>query len=121
MAEDSSSMVQVETVGEVTIATICRTSLTDEDNLQEFGQSIQDLAAANPHSKLVLDVSELQHVTSAVLGKWIAVHRSIARAGGRMILCGAGRELNEILEATRLKSLFEITDDRAAALVAMES
>lgn len=115
-ATDAAPMLRHEDKEGISVVTIQRTRLSDEDNLEEFGQTINDILAASGSRRLVVDMSRLQYMSSAALGKLITMHRSLARNGGRMLLCGVSAALNEIIVATRLQSLFEIADDRTSAI-----
>lgn len=89
--------------------------LTEEDNLELLGQEIQDELTQASTDRLILDVAALNHVTSAVLGKRIHLHRSLHREGGRMIICSTQPPLQVIFTATRLHTFFELADDLQSA------
>ena len=99
---------------EVATIRISRPRITDEDNVEQFGQSLVDLVDTAGVRKMLVDAQDLEYVTSSVLGKLIYVHRKLEREGGLMVLCGVGEDLGEILEATRLTTLFHIAPDAEA-------
>lgn len=120
MSDESNPMLSVEVDDGVTVITVRRQTLTDEDNLEDLGQTLQGLISNDPAGQYVLDVSQLTYATSAVLGKWIAAHRSLGRSGGRLIVCGVGKELLEIIEATRLHKLFVLAPDKPSAIAMLK-
>lgn len=108
-------MFDVHCEGDFALVTVKRSSITDEDNLELLGESMQDLVMNVGIRRLILDLSTLRHVTSSVLGKWIFLHRSIHREGGRMVVCGVDGEIAEVFAATRLETLFETAETVEAA------
>lgn len=121
MAGESATLFDSSTLDDIVVVHFRREMLTDEDNLELLGEDIQNVLSSSGQQQLILDVSELRHVTSAVLGKWIYLHRSIRRDGGRMIVSGAQDSLREIFEATRLNTLFDLAGDLDEAKSMLEA
>ncbi len=68
--------------------------------------------------KIVIDCSELDHITSMELGALAQVHSRIAMLGGAIKLCAIRGLVPEILKVTRLEQVFDVQPDVAAALAA---
>ena len=105
---------------QVLIVRISRKRITDEDNVDQFGESLADLVDNEGVRRMLMDVEELEYVTSSVLGKLILVHRKLDRVGGLLVFCNVGPDLDEILEATRLTTLFHIAPDAEAGRAMLE-
>ena len=114
-----SGFFRVDRQDDLAAVTVVRNRITDEDNVEQFGQSLIDLVETGGVRRLLVDASDLSYVTSSVLGKLIHVHRRMSREGGRMVICSVRPELMEILEATRLTTLFELAQDPAAGRFAL--
>ena len=112
--QSDSAFFRVERAGEIAAVTLIRERITDEDNVDQFGQGLTDLVETGGVRRLLVDVSGLEYVTSSVLGKLIFLHRRLARDGGQMVLCGVRPTLLDILDATRLTTLFTIAEDEEA-------
>ena len=95
--------------------------ITDEDNVEQFGQGLIDLIETRGVRNLLVNVRGLRYVTSSVLGKLIFVHRRLDRDDGTMVLTGIGPELMDIMEATRLTTLFHIAETPADAESMLEA
>ena len=67
-----------------------------------------------------LDLSQLDYITSSVLGKFITLHRRLHRQGGTLVLCGIQSNVRESLRASRLLDYFQTADtiDAAHAVLA---
>jgi anti-anti-sigma factor len=57
---------------------------------------------------LVLDFAGVKSVDSTGLGKIIALHKKVERAGGRLILINATPRVYEAFESTRLTRLLDV-------------
>ena len=91
---------------------VAKNELTDADNVEEFGSALLDLCNHRHACRVMIDVNKLVYVTSSVLGKFIQMHRTLSREGGRLVLVHPSDPLQEVLEATNLDSLFCIANDR---------
>jgi anti-anti-sigma factor len=69
--------------------------------------------------ELVVDLSGVGFAGSAALGNFVALHRMVRQNGGRTIFCNVDPTVSEVFRASKLESLFEFTNDRAAALRAI--
>ena len=67
-------------------------------------------------NNLVLNLAVVEYVTSMTLGKLVMLNRRVQAANGRLTLCHLTPTINEILEFTRLKSLFNVYATEAEAL-----
>lgn len=92
---------------EAVVASFHRTQLTDEDNVEQLGQDLFALVEKENHRRVILNLSMVRFVTSAVLGKWITLHRKLVRSDGVLVLCHLQEGVREILEASRLHTYFQ--------------
>lgn len=104
----------VEDEGAV-LVTFIRSQLTDEDNIEQMGQALFALLEKDAQTRIILDLSPLDYVTSAVLGKFITLHRRLHRQGGALVLCGLQTNVRETLRASRLLDYFQTAEDCEAA------
>jgi anti-sigma B factor antagonist len=69
--------------------------------------------------KLVLDLKNVTMIDSSGLGALVAAHSSARAAGATLRLCNLGSRTNELLQVTRLLTVFEVSDSEAEAVSAM--
>jgi anti-sigma B factor antagonist len=70
------------------------------------------------HQKIVLNLSDVSYIDSGGLGTLVGVY-STARSGGADIkLCGLGQRLQDVLQVTKLVTVFEAYDTEAQAIAA---
>lgn len=96
--------------GDLAVATYHRTGLSDEDNIEQMGQELFSLVEQHSFRRVILNVSMVEYLTSAAIGKWITLHRKLARMQGALVLCGIQPTIRDILETSRLLSYFNTAE-----------
>lgn len=116
------SFFEIQQRGDSVVARFVRDRLTDELNIERMGDELFALCDQFHFRQVVVDMSQVDHVTSSSLGKLITMHRRLHRNGGRLAICSVSDGVNEVLETSRLIDYFNVTDDLdgALALVAAE-
>jgi anti-sigma B factor antagonist len=71
-------------------------------------------------TKLVLNLAELSYADSAGLGELVGAHTAVRGAGGALKLVKVGGRALELLQLTRLATLFEFFDNEPDAVKAFE-
>jgi anti-sigma B factor antagonist len=74
---------------------------------------------AEGKKKIVLDLKNVTMIDSSGLGALVSVHSSAKAAGATLRLCNLGTRTNELLQMTRLLTVFEVSDSEADAVRAM--
>ena len=68
------------------------------------------------NQKVVLNLKEVSYIDSAGLGEVIGAYTSVKNQGGDMKLVGASGRALDLLQVTRLLTLFEFFEDEASAI-----
>lgn len=108
--------LDLDQVGDVTIARFVDKKILDENNIQMIGTQLFGLVEEDGRKKIVLDFSNVEYLSSAALGKLITMEKKVKSAGGKLRLCSIRPEILEVFVITRLNKLFDIKDDQPAAL-----
>jgi len=66
--------------------------------------------------KIVLNMSNIKYIDSAGLGALVAAHVSAKTQGASVRLCNLGQKFHEVLQVTRLLTVFDVYDTQAAAV-----
>ncbi|MEO8218806.1 MAG: STAS domain-containing protein [Acidobacteriota bacterium] len=106
--------VQTEVVGPVTLVHLTG-DLVIGDPEATFKQEMSALVKSGKIN-LVIDLASVHYLDSTGLGSLVRTYTSTKRAGGTTKLLNVGERNRKILEITRLSTVFEIFEDRAAAL-----
>ena len=66
--------------------------------------------------KFIIDLKKVPFINSAALGIFLNVFRESERLNGRFSLCGVNSEVDNLLDITKLDSVFEIFKNQDDAL-----
>ena len=116
-----SSFLSVAHTDGIYLVTVNRDQLTDDDNLEQFGQDCNLLIEKYEVTKVVLLLTRVQYMTSSAIGKLITLHRKINRSGGTLVLCELTPDVASTLETARLLTYLTSSPDQASALAMLQT
>lgn len=67
---------------------------------------------------LILDLSQVQYISSAGLSSVLGAGKEMSRQGGELLICGLNARLKQVFTFSGFETLFAFFEDRDAALVA---
>ncbi|MDA7979158.1 MAG: STAS domain-containing protein [Pirellulales bacterium] len=111
--------LEVANVGDVTVVRFVDRKILDEANIQQIGGELYALAEDDSISKLLLNFSNVEFLSSAALGKLITLDKKSKTKGSVLKLSNIKDEIMEVFRITRLDRVFDIYDDETDALNAM--
>jgi len=91
----------------------------DEDALEEIGGLLLTEAAHVEPPRLVLDLSQTTFFGSTFLELLVRAWKRLRERGGTMVFCGLHPFCAEVLEVTRLTTLWDVYPTRAEAVKAL--
>ena len=101
-------------VGDVTIVDAVG-RITLGEGASAFRDSIRDLAA-NGHKKLLLNLAEISYIDSSGIGELVSGFTTVANQGGTVKLLNLTKRVQDLLQITKLYTVFEVHDDEAKAV-----
>ena len=106
-------MSQREVDGVVIVALDGRIVLGEESNaLREKVKSL----LADGKKKVVLNMDNITFIDSAGLGTLVAAHHSAKSQGAGLRLCHLGSKFQEVLQITKLMTVFDVYNTEAEAV-----
>jgi anti-sigma B factor antagonist len=97
----------VDAVGRLTLSD-SRTQLRD----------LIHVSVGNGHKKFLLNLAGVEFVDSDGMGELVRCYSVVRQAGGEMKLVHVTRKVQDLLQLTRLNTLFDIYSDEQVALEA---
>jgi len=82
--------------------------------------TVKDLLAKG-HKKILLNVGEITYIDSSGIGELISAFTSVRNQGGELKLLHLTKKFHDILQITKLYTVFDVRDDEAQALAAFNS
>jgi anti-sigma B factor antagonist len=114
--DQNERLLDIEQQGGITIVRFAQSQVLDQSNVNELGNELMDLVEQRHRTRLLINFSKVEYLTSAVLGKLIALHKKIQELNGELKLCGIRPSIYEVFKITKLNKVFEIFDDEDQAL-----
>ncbi|MFP4144885.1 MAG: STAS domain-containing protein [Phycisphaeraceae bacterium] len=114
-SEGSRIIVHQEDKGVTRIEFVDR-NILEEAAIQQIGEEIASLIEPQASPKLLIDFTNVEHLSSAALGTLINVSNRIREKGGQLRLANIDPQIYEVFVITRLNKLFQIHDSNEEAL-----
>lgn len=115
MAETQSRLTVSESNG-VTVVNFSDRKILEEFSIMEIGNELSQLVEGRDNLKILLNFSDVEHLSSAALGMLITLNKKVSEAKGLLRLSNISPQIYEVFKITRLNELFEIHDTADQAL-----
>ena len=99
------------------IVEFTNSKILDEANIKEIGDTLNVLIDENEQPRLLLDFSNVDHLSSAALGMLINVNNRVKQRNGQLRLAAIKPQIYEVFVITKLNKLFRIYPTRTEAAV----
>ena len=113
---DASQRLNVTDQKDVKIVNFVESKILDEANIEDIRKQLIALAESKDRLKILLDFSNVDHLSSAALGMLINVNNRVKQQNGQLRLVNIKPQIMEVFEITKLNKLFKILPSRAEAL-----
>jgi len=111
---NSKLMTQVE-YG-VTIVSFLDSRILDESNVQAIADELNAIVDKSVRPAVLIDFLKVEYLSSAVLGKLVALHKKTLATKGVLKLCGMRPAIAQIFRVTKLDRVFDVHPDVAIAI-----
>jgi len=99
----------VQQVDKFTVVEFKNPSLMDPLELEAIGQQLYKLVDEQDKRKIVLDFEKVQYLSSQAIGIVLTMNKKLGGlSNSKLVLCGVGPRLLELLKITRLDRLLTI-------------
>jgi anti-sigma B factor antagonist len=89
--------------------------LTLGEGTSALREQMRELAMSGP-KRILLDMSKVTYIDSSGLGELVAAHTTLTNAGCEMKLLNLAKRTHDLMEITRLYTVFETFEDEASAI-----
>jgi anti-sigma B factor antagonist len=98
-------------VGDVTVVDAVG-RITLGDGATTFRDTIRDLANGG-NKKLLLNLAEVSYIDSSGIGEMVSGFTTVTNQGGQVKLLNLTKRVKDLLQITKLYTVFEVFDDEA--------
>ncbi len=73
------------------------------------------------HKKILLNLGDVTYIDSSGIGELVSGFTSVRNQGGELKLLNLTKKVHDLLQITKLYTVFDIKDDEASAISAFKS
>lgn len=77
--------------------------------------SIKELVAEG-HTKILLNLGNVSYIDSSGIGELVSAYTSVRKEGGELKLLNLTKKVHDLLQITKLYTVFDVKDDEAEAV-----
>jgi anti-sigma B factor antagonist len=101
-------------VGDVTVIDATG-RITLGEGASTFRDSVRDLASKGD-KKILLNLSDVTYIDSSGIGELVSGFTTVTNHGGVLKLLGLSKRVKDLLQITKLYTVFEVFDDESTAV-----
>lgn len=101
-------------VGDATVVDVAG-RITLGEGSSALRDSLRDLVSKN-HKKILLNLGEVSYIDSSGIGELVSGFTTVTNAGGQLKLLNLNKRVRDLLQITKLYTVFDVHDDEAAAI-----
>jgi anti-sigma B factor antagonist len=113
---ESPARLNVTQHKDIAVVEFTENKILDEMSVVEIERALLTLVEARDRPKILLDFSNVDHMTSAALGMLININKRLKEANGQLRLANIRPQIMEVFTITKLDRMFRILSTRAEAL-----
>jgi anti-sigma B factor antagonist len=106
--------LSIRQVGDVTVIDAVG-RITLGEGASTFRDTIKDLATKG-NQKILLNLSEVTYIDSSGIGELVSGFTTVTNHGGQLKLIGLTKRVKDLLQITKLYTVFEVHDDEDKAV-----
>jgi anti-sigma B factor antagonist len=93
--------------------------ITLGEGCSQLRDLIRDLLAKG-HSKLLLNLAEVTYIDSSGIGELVSGFTAVSNHGGQLKLLNLTKKVHDLLQITKLLTVFDVHDDEAKAIASFD-
>ncbi len=101
-------------VGEVSVIDAAG-RITLGEGSSTFRDTVKEMVNAG-QKKILLNLGEVSYIDSSGIGELVSGFTTVSNAGGNLKLLNLTKRIQDLLQITKLYTVFEVFDDEAKAL-----
>jgi anti-sigma B factor antagonist len=109
-----SAKLNTREVGDVTVVDVSG-RITLGEGSSAMRDTLRELVSAGKR-KILLNLSEVTYIDSSGIGELVSGFTTVANAGGTLKLQGLTKRVKDLLQITKLYTVFDVHEDEAHAV-----
>ena len=104
----------------VSVVTLCGRIVFGGEENSALREKMANLIAEGK-KRIVLDMENVDYIDSSGLGTLVAAHMNAKNQGASLRLCHLGQKFSEVLQLTKLTTVFQVCSTEAAAVASFST
>lgn len=101
-------------VGDVTVVDAAG-RITLGEGASDFRERLRELASTGD-KKILLNLGDVSYIDSSGIGELVSGFTTVTNHGGQLKLLGLNKRIKDLLQITKLYTVFEVFEDEASAV-----
>ena len=101
-------------VGDVNVVDVAG-RITLGEGSTALRDALRDMVAKN-HKKILLNLGEVSYIDSSGIGELVSGFTSVTNSGGQLKLLGLNKRVKDLLQITKLYTVFDVHEEEASAI-----
>ncbi|MGA7235162.1 MAG: STAS domain-containing protein [Bryobacteraceae bacterium] len=78
-------------------------------------ETLRDMVAKN-QNKILLNLADVTYIDSSGIGELVSAYTTVTNTGGQLKLLNLNKRVKDLLQITKLYTVFEVKEDEADAI-----
>ena|ERR1035437_1758919 len=117
---EQTSRVIISRQNDITVVELMDKKILDESSISQITEELQKLTDPPGEPLLVLDFTNVGHMSSSALSMLITLHKRVKEKHGQLRLCNIRPTIFEVFKITRLNEVFGISPTREKAVAEIQ-
>ena len=101
-------------VGDVTVIDVAG-RITLGEGSSTLRDALRDMVSKN-QKKILLNLGDVNYIDSSGIGELVSAFTTVRNQGGELKLMNLTKKVHDLLQITKLYTVFDVKDDEAAAV-----
>lgn len=106
--------IETRTIGDVSVLD-CSGKITLGEGTMAVRNTVRDVLK-NGGRKIILNLAEVNYIDSSGIGELVSTYTTVTNQGGQLKLLALTKKIQELLQITKLLTVFSVYDDEQKAI-----
>ncbi len=106
--------IEKRAIGDVHILD-CSGKITLGEGTMAVRNTVMDVLK-DGHKKMILNLADVNYIDSSGIGELVRTYITVSSSGGQLKLLNLTKKIQELLQITKLLTVFQVYDSESAAL-----
>jgi anti-anti-sigma factor len=108
--------LMVQAYDKIVLAKVMKERLLDPPSIASLAEGLMELTQRHPRMNLVIDLADVGYLSSAMLGKLVALYKAVKADKGRIAITGVKKSLMPLFTVTQLDKMMQFFPDAEQAI-----